>query len=247
MSLRSLCGTWHTARQALLAYKALYGDLQVPKAFVVPEDPTFPEELWGMCLGAETQRIRNKRKFKEHRAELEDMGFDFAVQNGASLRSLCGTWRTARQALLAYKALYGDLQVPKAFVVPEDPTFPEKLWGVCLGAETQRIREKRKFKQHRAELEDMGFDFAVQNGQNWAAVKLAFLTYKSLYGDLLVPDWFVVPDEPPWPPHLHGMRLGRNRVSIRHMNYFAKHRAELEEMGFDFSVRRNHRKAGLLA
>jgi hypothetical protein len=39
-------------------------------------------------------------------------------------------------------------------------------------------------------------------------VKAAFLQYKSLFGDLLVPDIFVVPVTEDWPEELWGMKLG---------------------------------------
>jgi hypothetical protein len=39
-------------------------------------------------------------------------------------------------------------------------------------------------------------------------VKAAFLQYKALFGDLLVPDIFVVPVTEDWPEELWGIKLG---------------------------------------
>jgi hypothetical protein len=66
-------------RAALLAYKEVHGDLQVPKAFVVPSEAPWSEEAWGMKLGGRVDGIRSQEHYvKDHperRAELDALGF----------------------------------------------------------------------------------------------------------------------------------------------------------------------------
>jgi hypothetical protein len=56
----------------------------------------------------------------ERRAELDALGF---VWDEFERR-----WEEVRAALLAYQELHGDLEVPKAFVVPSEAPWPEEAW-----------------------------------------------------------------------------------------------------------------------
>jgi hypothetical protein len=48
-------------------------------------------------------------------------------------------------ALLTYKKVYGDLEVPYIFEVPPSEPWPEHLWGVELGATVSRIRSSENY------------------------------------------------------------------------------------------------------
>ena len=74
---------------ALSAYKKKNGNLLVPQPFVVPEnDVEFPEETWGLRLGARVNAIRSQGtfvKFDQARREmLEDLGFTWELTTNAS-------------------------------------------------------------------------------------------------------------------------------------------------------------------
>jgi Helicase associated domain len=64
---------------ALLTYKRLYDDLLVPQPFVVPKDPQWPEDIWGLRLGARVNAIRSQGTFVNNnsarRKLLDDLGF----------------------------------------------------------------------------------------------------------------------------------------------------------------------------
>ena len=49
--------------KALKMHNDLYGDYLVPRYFVVPHEPPWPEELWGMQLGTRVNNIRHKRAY----------------------------------------------------------------------------------------------------------------------------------------------------------------------------------------
>ena len=78
------------------------------------------------------------------------------------------------------------------------------------------IRNNGAYSTYRAELEEMGFDFDPQStGHGWENVKRALLKYKSLHGDLLVRQGFVIPEDAYWPEDLWGMKLGFTVSCIR--------------------------------
>ena len=70
---------WQRVLQALAVYKELHGDLEVPKAFVVPSEAPWPAEVWGLKLGHRVSDIRSSEQYvkdaPERRAELDAMGF----------------------------------------------------------------------------------------------------------------------------------------------------------------------------
>jgi Helicase associated domain len=87
----------------------------------------------------------------------------------------------------------------------------------------------------------------------WNAVLAAFKMYKAAYGDLKVPQRFVVPNIVPWPQNAWGLKLGKVVSAIRltgryisatsssqNQNDVSQQRKQvLEQMGFVWSVRRS--------
>ena len=73
---------WQRVLQSLAVYKELHGDLQVPKAFVVPSEAPWPAEAWGLKLGSRVIKIRCSEQYvkdaPERRLELDAMGFRWA-------------------------------------------------------------------------------------------------------------------------------------------------------------------------
>lgn len=65
---------------ALQTYKAIHGDLLVPQPFTIPsDDDTWPEQTWGLRLGARVNAIRSQGSFvnnnPERRQMLDQLGF----------------------------------------------------------------------------------------------------------------------------------------------------------------------------
>jgi hypothetical protein len=78
---------------------------------------------------------------------------------------------------------------------------------------------------------------------NWQVVKEALEFYQSIYGDMMVPGWYVVPqDLTPsveegesgggWPEEMVGMLLGQLVDDIRSGYHYFEHRNELRRMKF---------------
>ena len=149
---------WEELRAALQTYQQVYGDVVVSQAFVVPSEAPWPEEAWGMKLGSRVDGIRSKgghvKHHPERRAALDALGF---VWDEHERR-----WEEARDALVAYQKVHGDLEVPFAFVVPSEAPWAEEAWGMKLGHRVANIRSSKEthVKDHperRAELDAMGF------------------------------------------------------------------------------------------
>jgi len=76
---------------ALLTYKKLNGDLLVPQPFVVPEkSDEWPENTWGLRLGARVNAIRSQGTFvntnPDRRKQLDDIGFEWSPPLSATGR-----------------------------------------------------------------------------------------------------------------------------------------------------------------
>ena len=76
---------------ALKTYKEIYGDLVVPQPFAVPSDnDRWPEDTWGLRLGARVNAIRSQGTFvnnnPERRKLLDDLGFIWTTSKEATGR-----------------------------------------------------------------------------------------------------------------------------------------------------------------
>ena len=75
----------------------------------------------------------------------------------------------------------------------------------------------------------------MSKGDRRDLVKRALLAYKDMFGNLLVPAKFTIPESDAlWERDLWGMKLGTAVNNIRNSNNYAELRPELEEMGFDY-------------
>jgi hypothetical protein len=106
-----------------------------------------------------------------------------------------------------------------------------------LGSVVSHVRHGRSYVDKRADLESIGFNFNPQSlNRRYELGKVALQTYKDLNGDMLVPAIFVVPtNDITWPIETWGMKLGSVVNSIRAGNSHVNKRADLENMGFDYS------------
>ena len=148
--------------------------------------------------------------------------------------------RVAR-ALGVYQALHGTMDVPLKYVVPttvapnvSSTPWPEDLHGFCLGSAIRSIRYKGDLAEYREHLEGIGFSLDKEK-HNFELFVGALELYIQLNdGVSTVPRSFVVPSEAPWPPTMHGMKLGVKVSSTRHGRaYFSPARVDrLTALGF---------------
>jgi hypothetical protein len=217
------------------------GHLNIETTFIVPDEKEWPEDLRGMALGYIAARIRNARSYAPKHEALRSIGFNFG-----KLRRRYG-WDIIRQCLVIYKEINGHLRVPVKFIVPEhdsDTRWPAHLGGVSLGAAVSQIRERNDYGKHRAELEELGFDYNHQCLPEFGfhRIKEVLALYLELHGDLLVPFTYIVPEDPYWPKDMWNMKLGVVVSHIRNRNNYAEHKNELIDMGFDYRKQKRGRR-----
>ena len=159
------------------------------------------------------------------------------------------TFDTYLEALKRYKEVHGHMLVSRFFVVPEGDAegaaeWPAHLQGMKLGCLLREVKRGRSHQSRKEELRALGFDLDCKGmgrntmggapKQTYEFVKGAFLQYKEIHGDLLVPSHFVVPEGPEWPQDLWGVELGQYTQEIRQGVYLKHKKSELEEIGFVF-------------
>lgn len=137
--------------ESIQAFRAIHGHAKVPKRFVVPhEDLRYPVHTWGLQLGNSVHHIRCHGTHMSARERLLALGVEFGVKSKTSYENIL-------KALQAYKAVNGDVHVPKRFIVPlNDERYPPETWGVKLGNTVSNIRNAQAYSEHRAELAALG-------------------------------------------------------------------------------------------
>jgi len=232
-NLNSLVDEWDLVYQSMVVYKAKYGDLRIPNKFVVPDEEPWPKLYRNMRLGIRIAAIRSSgrhvRGHPERKAALDAIGFEWRLRENTYKQQINeDIWDTLYESLVAYRSnIDEDVNyVPASFVVPEnDENWPDKTWGFKLGSQLQAIREDGKliFNQNEREqqLLDLGFTWEVTGRRQLYSKKRfdivfdVLCIYKELYGDLMVPQVFVVPSSTPWPEESWGLKLGARVNAIR--------------------------------
>jgi hypothetical protein len=219
---------------ALKAYKVVCNNLLVPQKFVVFEgDVRFPVETWGIKLGRNVYHIRSRGDYSEHRAKLEELGVIFEVEKNQKWDFLTQIY----PALEAYKAVYGDLLVPQKFVVAQgDANFSKDIWGrMNLGNIVHDIRNDDVHLKYKERLTALGFVYESIFDVQFDVIYSALEAYKVVFGNLLVPQKFVVSDgDVRFPADTWRMKLGFSVSNIRNRGDYSEHKAKLEELGFVF-------------
>jgi hypothetical protein len=212
---------------------------------------TFTESAWKMKLGQRVAAIRSTGKYVQNnesrRKVLDDMGFLWRLRSPSLGKKLDGiAFEQVYEALKTYREQVqpnGALDVPENYVVPDCLPWPDSTRGLPLGKILPAVRTKAYYKQHpeaEAKLNSLGFQPDVKTAANdlrYQRVYDALVKYKELYGDLLVPQPFTVPeDSEDWPEEVRGLRLGARVNAIRSQGTFVKsnptRRDELDQLGF---------------
>jgi len=242
---------WRTVLAAFQMYKAAYGDLKVPSRFVVPGMAPWPESAWKMKLGQRVAAIRSTGKYVQknetRRKMLDDMGFLWRLRSPSPGKKLDGiAFEQVYDALKMYRAQVqptGPLEVSANFVVPDCEPWPDSTRGLPLGKIMPTVRSKAYLKQHpeaEGKLSKLGFKPDIKTAANdlrYQRVYDALVRYKEIYGDLLVPQPFTIPeDTTEWPEEVRGLRLGARVNAIRSQGTFVKsnpsRKDELDGLGF---------------
>lgn len=206
-------------------------------------------------MGQRVAAIRSTGKYvhdERRRKVLDDMGFVWRLRaapsakedtKGLTFDQLYSALETYRQHVQNGK---GAISIPNNFVVPDCDPWPQNVRGLPLGKRVASMRSKSFLSANpgaKEKLVAIGFQFDGKVAANDARFQLvydALKRYKEIYGDLLVPQPFVVPEnskdwsEPTW-----GLRLGARVNAIRSQGTFVNSHPDrrdlLDTLGFVWS------------
>ncbi|KAE8971707.1 hypothetical protein PR001_g26811, partial [Phytophthora rubi] len=155
---------------ALREFYRVNGHADVPKNFVVPiGNESWPKLAWGYHLGEVVGKIRHQEAYSTQMAmskeELDRMGFcyDMSIPERDWAEKILPSIRVYRQ-------VFGDCIIPYTFTVPSLPQWPEKAWGMALGAAVSKCRGGTyymdKVARDREVLDSVGFAWS-RNAAVW--------------------------------------------------------------------------------
>jgi hypothetical protein len=202
---------------ALEAYRQTYGNFNVDTTFVVPNAASWPESVRDLPLGKSLASLP---------AQLE--------------KQTNPKWRE-RFSALGWPTSLPTIVPPPVVVEPpawqsrqavtaadddeEEDMFPTSLLSTRSPADKNLSANEERFRKVHSSLE----------------------TYRKVFGDLLVPQPFVVPDsDPQWPQDVWGLRLGARVNAIRSQGTFVngnpERRQMLDDLGFVWSPPKAERR-----
>ena len=114
-------------------------------------------------------------------------------------------------ALNSYNVTYGTTRINKDFMVPTSEIYPSSLHGENLShLITQMKRKVRVQKDHEKAKALFIFGIVVFRSKvcDFPSTLEALNIFKSLYGNLKVPQKFIIPEDKIWPKKLWGTSLG---------------------------------------
>lgn len=229
-SVDSIIDDWRTIIESLKVYKQLFGDVRVPAKYVIPNEDPWPRLGRKMKLGVRIAAIRSAGRYvkdrRERKIELDELGFEWRLRDHTHKQQVGeDLFDQILKALVHYRDTIDEtMSVPVDYQVPEGEGWPEDTWGLQLGALVQSIRDKDKLVYGRSDreqkLNDIGFMWeettrVVYSKKRFETVYSALVIYKDLYGDLFVPQAFVVPKTEEWPEEFWDLKLGARVNAIR--------------------------------
>lgn len=145
---------------AVQTYRQLYGDMHVPRRFIVPSnDRMWPQETWSLDLGSAMWAINKRFSYTDKTEELALIGIHPIVEERVS------NYPRVVEALLHYQKLMGNMNVPKEFKIDAmNFDWPENTRGLKLGKIVYNIRKGMTYVQKKGYLESIGFQYSTSRG-----------------------------------------------------------------------------------
>lgn len=227
---------YDSAFRVLVKYHEKYGDLVIPRRFIVPATSEWPKEWHGVKLA---RHVYNRKWWTKHIAknndrvsQLNNIGFVW--------ERLQPEWNLFMEAMVTYRSIYGDVMVPATFVVPRDnDEWSKGCWDLPLGNVVHRLRLRHDFLtgdtalERKNQLDGLGFVWDVSE-YNFKKFLTALRIFSKLEQEenehtimastIRVPSKFVVPsDDYRWPIILWNYRLGEKCEFISVSFFFSCH------------------------
>ena len=213
--------------RVLVKYHEKYGDLVIPRTFIVPHSNEWPKEWHGVKLA---RHVYNRKWWTKHIAKKNDR---VAQLNkiGFVWERIQNPWNLFMEAMVTYRSIYGDVMVPASFVVPRDnDEWSKGCWDLPLGNIVHRLRLRHDFLsgdtaiERKNQLDGLGFvwDVSEYNFKKFLTALRIFSTleqeeheysmmasHSMMASTIRVPSKYVVPsDDYRWPMILWNYPLG---------------------------------------
>jgi hypothetical protein len=208
-----------------------------------------------MKLGRNVGAIRATGKFVENnqrrRQVLEKLGFIWRAraETQSAMDSSDTPFEQVYEALVVYREEVhpaGPFSVPLQYTVPDTEPWPESTRGMPLGRCAGKYSTEKFLRENpdaEQKLNELGFLLTAGMSANdirFQNVFTALERYQEIYGDMLVPQPFEVPNKSEdWPEATWGLRLGARVNAIRSQGTFIKNdpqrRNMLDSIGFVWS------------
>jgi hypothetical protein len=224
---------YDTVRNAILKYKEIHGSINtMPKGFQIPNDSTdWPENMKRMYLGSLVYNMKKRYIYASKKDDLISIGFSFGDNSNKdrsnSNRNNDNTTETykfniIKDSFVQFKELYGHLEVPYTFIIPNNSEWNEKLWNIKLGNIVNDITFNELHDDKNDELLLLGFSFCIKKSfTSYNIEKSALLEYNKIYGNMDVLESFVISKDDKWSSNLWGVKLGNIVYCIKNHNYYA--------------------------
>ena len=236
--LDSLGFVWDPSREKMYrtldcirVYLRKYPDKRLQSSFIVPHgEMGWPAQSGGYRLGAAVRRLKSKKDLMQNVSEtriIEELLMSCEVLNSEK------TFKVSEDDLIHLVRIFGEqyshVDIPSNFKVPSSYTWPEHLWGLRLGSRIADIKRGKSGNQElRIALHALGISPSDENSRmlrfergSFNETIRALSVYKKMYGNLMVPSSFRVPQETsntPWAilgESNAGLRLGNRVNAIR--------------------------------
>lgn len=151
---------WEDRINELLAYKAEYGDLNIPRKY---------HNRLGVWVDSQRKALRNGNLPLEKENRLDEIGFAWNTLEHA--------WDAKFNELLAYKAEHQDTNVPY--------NYPGDL-GRWIGGQRDANNKGRLSPERKIRLDEIGIEWDPLE-KAWKTNFIELLAYKAAHGDTNVP------------------------------------------------------------
>ena len=130
--------------EAIKTFRALNGNVCCMPTFIVPANNLrWPMRTWGYPLGETIAKFLNLDFMPELREKMLEMNLLAPESKGKGTTYNGPTVLLALDTFVKYN---GGTMVPKDFIVPSTPEWPEPTWGMNLELKLNNIKRTRPVK-----------------------------------------------------------------------------------------------------
>jgi len=151
---------WEEKFNELVTYKAEHGNTNVPRKY---------KNGLGGWVGTQRKNQKINILTLDKKKRLDEIGFEWELHENA--------WEAKFYELVAYKAEYGDTNVPF--------NYPNSL-GTWVGTQRQNQKKDKLTSDQKKRLEEVGFVWDVLE-DTWEAKFNELVVYKAEHGDTNIP------------------------------------------------------------